>query len=246
MKWIARRKMWRQVLSGLRHDLKSQNVAKLGSLINRLPLSCPWFPASSAASQPSGRSGQSNYPSGDEESKTTETLSWGLNWIHLEKHQPSLKCKAWGRGRQELRLPGSSWVCWDTYFPQTWEKCTLLVLHVKWAVGWGTWDDRRFPKCHVETMLFSPTIRAQSTLHMWYKCKWTSCWNLCLREGRWGRNVTWSDEKLVDEKCRWHLRARWGGGVDEMRGEISRQTPQECKSVLRCKCLSALSESGKK
>lgn len=38
---------------------------------------------------------------------------------------------------------------------------------------------------------------------------------------------------------------RWG--VDKIRGEKSRKTSRECRSVLRCKCLSALKEreSGK-
>ena len=75
-----------------------------------IPLRCPWFPASSAASQPWGGSDQSNYPNEDEQNNSKEEqkkkkMSLRLNWIHLENHYCSLKCKTWGRGRQELRLP---------------------------------------------------------------------------------------------------------------------------------------------
>lgn len=41
-----------------------------------------------------------------------------LNWIPLEKHQCSLKCKVWSRGRQELRLLESIREYWATYFTQ--------------------------------------------------------------------------------------------------------------------------------
>lgn len=106
--------------------IESRSRAKENKAINAVPLRCPWFPASSAAFQPSGRSHQSHYPN-ENGKKNKRKITGRLNWMHLENHFCSLKCKTWGRGRQELRLAESVRVCWATYFPQTWVKmCPLL------------------------------------------------------------------------------------------------------------------------
>ena len=52
------------------HWMETDSRAKGHTAINIIPLRCPWFPASSAPSQPSGRSDQSHYPNEDEENKT--------------------------------------------------------------------------------------------------------------------------------------------------------------------------------
>lgn len=55
------------------------------------------------------------------------------------------------------------------------------------------------------------------------------------RRGQGREESRWRN-RLVEEKCRWQL----GEGVRKISGEKSRKTSQECKCVLRCKCLSAL------
>lgn len=52
------------------HWMGTDSRAKGHTAINIIPLRCPWFPASSAVPQPSGRSDQSHYPNEDEENKT--------------------------------------------------------------------------------------------------------------------------------------------------------------------------------
>lgn len=74
------------------NGIKSNSAAEGSAAINVVPLHCPWSPASSAQSRPSGRSDQSRCPDEDEENKNKKT-SLRLNWIHLENHRCSLKCK---------------------------------------------------------------------------------------------------------------------------------------------------------
>ena len=122
------------------------------------------------------------------------------------------------------------------------EICSIpLMFQVKWASGRGLeMTGMRFPKCHVDTMLFSPAIRALSTLHVWYKCKWTSCWTLPSswryswkkKMGGGGCGEGWG------EVCGGKVLVTTGekglGEAGKIRGEQSRKTLQECKSVLRC------------
>lgn len=51
------------------------------------------------------------------------------------------------------------------------------------------WDEgSRWQACHSQSVVLipccsAPAIRLLSTLHVWYKCKWTSCWTSAFIRG---------------------------------------------------------------
>lgn len=112
------------------------------------------------------------------------------------------------------------------------------------------WDEgSRWQACHSQSVVLipccsAPAIRLLSTLHVWYKCKWTSCWTSAFIRGAVEEEGqrTWHGVRrrgLRRQSAGDNWRERGAGRRGKIRGEKSRKTSRECRRVLRCEWLSA-------